>query len=103
MSRRFRSDFTKLTVGAKKRLENACGRRGGTLQYWHPSLTRNSLSRLQGLSAPPAFEEPRSSVMTAAARRELDHASPPGASRAPLLGLIYLDVNGGRLQFLNDV
>ena len=41
--------------------------------------------------------------MTAAARRELDHASPPGASRAPLLGLIYLDVNGGRLQFLNDV
>src|SRR5262249_23309913 len=31
-----------------------------------------------------------------------DPTTPPGASRAPLLGLIYLDVNGGRLQFLND-
>jgi anti-sigma regulatory factor (Ser/Thr protein kinase) len=37
-----------------------------------------------------------------AVRREADLTTPPGVAGEPLLGLIYLDVSGGRLQFLNE-
>jgi hypothetical protein len=37
-----------------------------------------------------------------AARRESDLTTPPGTAVPPLLGLIYLDVGGGRLQLLNE-